>query len=73
MTNELGFMSVTVIIPTLNEIVGIKKIVPKLKKEWADEWLFVDGDFCRAEPAVGIEGLGGNGVSPRRKRAGGHT
>ena len=43
MTNELGFMSVTVIIPTLNEIVGIKKIVPKLKKEWADEWLFVDG------------------------------
>jgi len=36
-------MSVTVIICTLNEIDGLKKIMPNIKKEWADEWLFVDG------------------------------
>lgn len=43
MINKPEFMSVTIIIPTLNEIVGIKTIIPKIKREWADEWLFVDG------------------------------
>lgn len=36
-------MSVTVIIPTLNEIDGVKYMLPKIKREWADEWLFIDG------------------------------
>jgi len=36
-------MSTVVIICTLNEIDGLKKIVPDIKKEWAEEWLFVDG------------------------------
>jgi len=36
-------MSTTVIIPTKNEIKGVKVVLPKLNKEWADEWLVVDG------------------------------
>lgn len=35
-------MSVVVIIPTINEVIGIKKIMPKVDKSWADEWLVVD-------------------------------
>ena len=36
-------MSTTIIIPTKNEVKGIKTILPKLNKEWADEWLVIDG------------------------------
>ena len=36
-------MSTAVLITTLNEIVGVTKIVPKIKKEWAEEIIFVDG------------------------------
>ena len=36
-------MSVSIIILTLNEIDGIKVIMPRVKKEWADEIVFVDG------------------------------
>ena len=36
-------MSVVVIVLTLDEIDGIKVIMPKVKKEWADEIVFVDG------------------------------
>ena len=36
-------MTTALIITTLNEITGIKKIIPKIKKEWVDEILFVDG------------------------------
>lgn len=36
-------MSVTVVIPTYNEVVGITAILPKIKKEWADEWFLIDG------------------------------
>ena len=36
-------MSVAIIILTLNEIDGIKVIMPRVKKEWADEIVFVDG------------------------------
>lgn len=36
-------MSVTVVIPTLNEIDGIKAILPKIQKKWADEWFIIDG------------------------------
>jgi len=31
------------IIPTLNEVEGMKKVVSKIKKEWVDEIIIVDG------------------------------
>ena len=36
-------MSTVVIIPTLNEIDGVRAIMPKVKKEWAEGFVFVDG------------------------------
>ena len=36
-------MSTSLIITTLNEIDGIKKILPQIKKEWVDEIIIVDG------------------------------
>lgn len=36
-------MKVALLIPTLNEIEGIKKIMPRIKREWFDEIVFVDG------------------------------
>ena len=37
-------MSTTVIIPTKNEVIGIEKILPQVKQEWADEWIVMDGN-----------------------------
>ena len=46
----------TLLIPTLNEIEGMKAIMPKVKREWVDQILVVDGnssdgtaDFARSE------------------------
>ena len=36
-------MKVTLLIPTLNEAVGMRSIMPKVKKEWVDQILVVDG------------------------------
>ncbi len=36
-------MKVTLFIPTLNEIQGMKAIMPRIKKEWYDQLLIVDG------------------------------
>lgn len=36
-------MSTALVILTLNEIDGIKSILPKIKKEWVDEIVIVDG------------------------------
>lgn len=36
-------MKITLLIPTLNEIEGLKQIMPLIKKEWVDQVLFVDG------------------------------
>ena len=36
-------MKVTLIIPTLNEIGGMKIIMPRIKREWVDQILFIDG------------------------------
>jgi glycosyltransferase involved in cell wall biosynthesis len=36
-------MKVTLIVMTWNEIVGMKTIMPKVKKEWVDQILVVDG------------------------------
>ena len=37
-------MKVTLFIPTLNEISGLKNIIPRIKKEWVDEIIVVDGN-----------------------------
>ena len=37
-------MKVTLLIPTLNEIEGMKAIMPKIKPEWYDQLLIVDGN-----------------------------
>ncbi len=36
-------MKVFLIIPTLNEIDGMRAIMPRMKKEWVDEIVFIDG------------------------------
>jgi len=36
-------VSTSLIITTLNEIDGIKKILPEIKKEWVDEIIIIDG------------------------------
>lgn len=36
-------MKVTLLVPTLNEIHGMKTIMPLIKKEWYDQLLIVDG------------------------------
>jgi len=36
-------MTTTLLIPTLNEIDGMKEIMPKVKKEWCDQILIIDG------------------------------
>jgi glycosyltransferase involved in cell wall biosynthesis len=35
--------TVTLLIPTLNEIVGMKAIMPRIKREWVDQILILDG------------------------------
>ena len=40
----LKCMTTTVVIPTKNEIVAIKKILPQVNRNWADEWLVIDGN-----------------------------
>jgi glycosyltransferase involved in cell wall biosynthesis len=37
-------MKVTLLIPTLNEIGGMKAIMPRIKKEWYSQLLVVDGN-----------------------------
>ena len=36
-------MTVTLLVPTLNEIDGMKTIMPKIKPDWCDQVLIVDG------------------------------
>ncbi|WP_420266377.1 glycosyltransferase family 2 protein [Candidatus Magnetominusculus dajiuhuensis] len=37
-------MKVALLIPTFNEIVGLRQIMPKINREWVDEIVFVDGN-----------------------------
>ena len=37
-------MNVTLFIPTLNEIEGLRWLVPRLDKNWCDQILVVDGN-----------------------------
>ncbi len=36
-------MRTTLLIPTLNEIEGMKKIMPQVQRDWVDEILVIDG------------------------------
>lgn len=36
-------MKTTLLVPTLNEIDGMKTIMPKVKKDWCDQILIIDG------------------------------
>ena len=36
-------MKTTLLVPTVNEIEGMKIIMPRIKKEWVDEILIIDG------------------------------
>ncbi len=36
-------MKITLLVPTLNEINGMKAVMPKIKPEWCDQILVVDG------------------------------
>ena len=36
-------MTVDLLVMTLNEVDGIKKIMPKVKKEWVNRIILVDG------------------------------
>lgn len=45
----------TLLVPTLNEVVGIREIMPRVREEWVDQVLVVDGgasdgtaELCRA-------------------------
>jgi len=40
----MNAMSIAVIILTLNEIDGVRTLLPKIQKEWADEIVIIDGD-----------------------------
>jgi glycosyltransferase involved in cell wall biosynthesis len=40
---SVDFMKVTLIVPTLNEINGMKTIMPRVKPEWYDQLLVIDG------------------------------
>ena len=37
-------MKIALIIPTLNEITGVTQLMPRVKREWVDEIIFVDGN-----------------------------
>lgn len=36
-------MKVTLVVPTLNEIEGMKAIIPRIKKDWYDQLIVLDG------------------------------
>ena len=42
-------MYVIVFVLTLDEIDGVSKIMPQVKKEWADKIIFVDGDLLMGQ------------------------
>jgi glycosyltransferase involved in cell wall biosynthesis len=36
-------MKVTLLIPTLNEVTGMRVIMPQIKREWCDQIIILDG------------------------------
>lgn len=60
-------LEVTLIIPTMNECEGMKAIMPRIKKEWYDELIIVDGgstdgtiEYCKENgyPVITQSGKG---------------
>ncbi|MBI4309018.1 MAG: glycosyltransferase [Candidatus Omnitrophica bacterium] len=45
-------MKVTLLIPTLNEAVGMRNVMPQVKKEWVDQILVVDGNSKDGTPGI---------------------
>ena len=43
MAAENQKLTVTLFIPVMNEIDGLKAIMPRIKREWVDEILIIDG------------------------------
>lgn len=41
--NTIASMKVTLLVPTLNEINGMKAIMPQVKRDWCDQILILDG------------------------------
>ncbi len=50
-------MKFTLFIPIKNEIEGLKEIMPRIKKEWVDEILIIDGNSTDGSREY-LEGLG---------------
>ena len=59
-------MKTTLFIPTLNEIEGIKLIMPRIKREWVDEIIVVDGNSVDGTPEW-LESQGYRVIRQRRK------
>ena len=43
-------MSTSVIIPTMNEIIGIQHTLTKVDRNWAEEWIVIDGNSNDGTP-----------------------
>jgi glycosyltransferase involved in cell wall biosynthesis len=43
MIGGFGIMKVTLLVPTLNEIDGIRQIMPKVRSEWCEQIIVLDG------------------------------
>jgi glycosyltransferase involved in cell wall biosynthesis len=41
--NPAGNMSVTLFMPVLNEIIGLRALLPQIRREWFDQIIMVDG------------------------------
>lgn len=39
-------MKVTLVVPTLNEIDGMKQVLPKINRQWYDQLIILDGGSC---------------------------
>lgn len=68
MNDSLNPMTVTIIVPTLNELAGMKEIMPRIKPEWYDQLIVLDGQsgdgtlewaktqgyetFCQSKPGL---------------------
>jgi glycosyltransferase involved in cell wall biosynthesis len=47
--------TVTLLIPTLNEITGMREIMPKVQREWVDQILILDGGSTDGTPEYAKE------------------
>ena len=47
-------MKVTLLIPTLNEIDGMKNIMPQIQKDWCDQILIIDGQSTDGTAEYGL-------------------